>query len=71
MDIRTWEGDKVTILVDYDKCNGNGVCVEICPTSVYELRDGKTVAFAIDECIECCACVENCPTGAIEHSNCE
>lgn len=70
MDIRTWEGDKVTIKVDYDKCNGAGACVEICPTTVYALKEGKTVAIAIDECIECCACVENCPTGAIEHSSC-
>ncbi len=70
MDIRTWEGDKVKIMVDYDKCNGNGACVEICPTSVYEIQEGKTVPVAIDECIECCACVENCPMEAIVHSSC-
>lgn len=70
MDIRTWEGEKVTIKVDYDKCNGNGSCAEICPTNVYEVQKGKTVPIAIDECIECCACVENCPMEAIEHSSC-
>ncbi len=70
MDIKSWEGEKVTIRVDYDLCNGNGACVEICPTTVYELRQGKTVPVAIDECIECCACVENCPQAAIEHSSC-
>lgn len=31
MDDRTWEGKQVTITVDYDKCNGNGACVENCP----------------------------------------
>ncbi len=71
MDVRTWDGDKVKIMVDYDLCNGNGACVAICPTSVYELKEGKSVPVAIDECIECCACVENCPTKAISHSSCQ
>lgn len=70
MDIRTWEGNNVTISVDYDKCNGNGACVDICPTSVYKLQEGKTVPVNIDECIECCACIEACPENAIEHSSC-
>ncbi len=70
MDIKTWDGDKVTISIDYDKCNGNGACVEICPASVYELQNNKSVPVHIDECIECCACVENCPQQAIKHSSC-
>lgn len=70
MDVRTWDGDKVQIMVDYDLCNGNGACAEICPTSVYEIREGKSVPVEIDDCIECCACVENCPTKAIAHSSC-
>ena len=70
MDIKTWESNKVTITVDYDKCTGNGACVEICPTAVYELQQGKTVPVNIDECTECCSCVENCPENAIEHSSC-
>lgn len=70
MESRTWEGDKVTITIDYELCNGNGACVAICPTSVYELQGGKSVPVLIDECIECCACVENCPTHAIGHSSC-
>jgi NAD-dependent dihydropyrimidine dehydrogenase PreA subunit len=70
VDNKIWEGDTVTITVDYDKCNGTGACVEICPTSVYALQQQKTVPVAIDACIECCACVENCPLGAITHSSC-
>jgi len=71
-DIKTWESEEVgcTISVDYDLCNGDAECVEVCPTEVYELVDGKSTAPNIDECIECCACVEACPTDAIEHSSC-
>lgn len=71
MDIKVWEGDTITISIDYDKCNGSGECVTICPTNVYELVNEKSVAVDVDACIECCACVENCPTEAIEHSSCK
>lgn len=71
MNIKTWESDSVTIKVDYDKCNGQGKCVDVCPSEVYELQDGKTVPVKIDDCIECCACVENCPEEAIVHSSCD
>lgn len=70
MEIRTWESNRVTITVDYDRCTGSGGCVEICPTSVYELQEGKSVPVNIDACTECCACIEGCPENAIEHSSC-
>jgi NAD-dependent dihydropyrimidine dehydrogenase PreA subunit len=70
MDIKTWQSDVVTITVDYDKCTGHGECVDVCPSEVYELKDGKAVPVDIDECVECCACVGNCPEEAIEHSSC-
>jgi len=70
MDIKTWEGEEVAIKVDYDKCSGKGECAESCPSSVYELQDGKAVPVNINECIECCTCVTVCPEGAIEHSAC-
>jgi NAD-dependent dihydropyrimidine dehydrogenase PreA subunit len=60
----------VAIEIDHDKCIGAGECVDVCPTEVYELVDGKSTAPNIDECIECCACTEACPTQAIEHSSC-
>ena len=71
MDIKTWESNtSITIEIDYDKCNGNGACVEVCPSEVFELQEGKSAAVNVDECIECCACVESCPQDAIEHSSC-
>ncbi len=71
MEIKSWSIDAVTINVDYDKCKGHGECVEVCPSEVYTLKEGKTVPVNIDECIECCACAEACPEGAIDRSACE
>ncbi|RLG72805.1 MAG: 4Fe-4S ferredoxin [Methanobacteriota archaeon] len=68
-DIRTWEAE-VTIKIDYDKCIGSGECVDVCPSDVFELVDGKSTAPNVADCIECCACVSACPTNAIEHSSC-
>jgi len=71
MNVKTWQGDLLTIKVDYDKCKGHGECVRACPGAVYELVDGKTVAASIYDCIECCTCIEVCPEAAIDHSSCD
>ena len=48
-----------------DACNGDGVCVDICPTNVFDLVDNKAVPERADDCILCMACVPACPTQAI------
>ncbi len=71
MAVKEYESDLgFKILVDQDKCEGIGNCIEECPTDVYELQDNKAVPVRIDECVECCLCVDACPTGAIEHTSC-
>jgi len=70
VDIKEWTGSEVTIKVDYAKCSGQAECVDACPSSVYELQNGKAVPVNIDDCIECCTCVSVCPEGAIQHSAC-
>jgi NAD-dependent dihydropyrimidine dehydrogenase PreA subunit len=70
MTIKEWKSEVVTIQVDYETCAGHGDCVDVCPSSVYELKDGKTVPVRIGECIECCSCVAACPVHAIQHSSC-
>jgi NAD-dependent dihydropyrimidine dehydrogenase PreA subunit len=61
------------VKVDWKKCNGDGVCVETCPMSVFELQDlpeykdsKKSVPVRKQDCILCMACVAQCPTQAIE-----
>ncbi len=59
-----------TIEIDEDKCNADGECVNVCPTNVFEIIDGKSHAVRVDDCIECCACVDACPPKAIKHTSC-
>lgn len=72
VDARKWRSGSlgVTIEIDYERCTGAGRCVEVCPSGVYELVDGKAACPNIDECVQCCACVDSCPNGAISHSSC-
>ena len=71
MNQKEWSSEEVTIKVDYDGCTGHSACEEVCPSEVYEIRDGKAVPVNIDDCVQCCACVEACPVLAVEHSACE
>jgi NAD-dependent dihydropyrimidine dehydrogenase PreA subunit len=43
MDINEWKSEKITIRVEYNKFVGHGECVDVCPSSVYELKDKKVV----------------------------
>jgi len=61
------------VKVDWKKCNGDGVCADVCPVSVFELQDlpehkdsKKSVPVRKQDCILCMACVSSCPTQAIE-----
>jgi ferredoxin len=63
---RTHEAGHITI--DREKCNGCGLCVEVCSDAVIELIDGKAVATHKDSvfgCIGCGQCMAVCPEGAI------
>ncbi len=56
-------------IIDEEKCQGCGECVEICPSGVLELqeKDGKKVAVVVnqEECLACRACEAQCPNNAI------
>jgi len=56
----------VSVKVDHEKCDGDAICVSICPTSVFELKDNKAVVVREQDCILCMACVVQCQTQAIE-----
>ncbi|MHC1591352.1 MAG: 4Fe-4S dicluster domain-containing protein [Candidatus Helarchaeales archaeon] len=55
------------ITIDLDKCNGDGIGVDVCPSGVYELdpETGKSKAVRPEESIERLACQDQCPEGAI------
>ncbi len=61
------------VSVDWKLCNGDEICVQVCPVGVYEMQvkvvDGEekkvSVPVNADECIGCMACATQCPTGAI------
>ncbi|MCW3975946.1 MAG: 4Fe-4S binding protein [Candidatus Bathyarchaeota archaeon] len=62
----------VKVEVDYEKCNGDEICVSVCPVSVFEMKevpeypgDKKSVVVNNDACIVCRACEMQCPTQAI------
>lgn len=64
---RTKEAGQITI--DPEKCNGCGLCVEVCSDSNISLVDGKAVVTkdnSVFGCIACGHCMAICPTGAIQ-----
>lgn len=57
----------VAISIDMEKCIGCGACVNTCPVSIYEMKDGKTkIIKDMNECVACHACESVCPVGIIK-----
>jgi ferredoxin len=56
------------IAIDTEKCNGCGLCVEVCKDFSIVMKDGKAIESgqAIFGCIGCGHCMAICPTGAIK-----
>jgi NAD-dependent dihydropyrimidine dehydrogenase PreA subunit len=54
-----------TVTIDKEKCTGDGNCVDVCPVSVFELKEDKAVPVNAEECLGCESCVEVCEFGAI------
>lgn len=53
------------VVVDKEKCDGDGACANVCPQSVFKMVDGKSEPENMSECINCETCIENCPQDAI------
>jgi len=56
----------VTISIDFELCEGTGVCEQVCPEDVFEHENGRTKLVQPNQCTECWICVEHCVAGAIE-----
>ena len=61
----TYIRNGTSLAVDPDNCSGCGICLDVCPHAVLELRERKAVVAARDRCMECGACRLNCPHEAI------
>ncbi|MFC1873291.1 4Fe-4S binding protein [Chloroflexota bacterium] len=55
-----------------DKCNGDGLCIQVCPTKAIELispepeeKRNRKIKIFISRCCFCAQCVEICPRGAL------
>jgi NAD-dependent dihydropyrimidine dehydrogenase PreA subunit len=51
-------------VVDQEKCNGCGDCVEACPLEAIKIEGEKSVVDP-ETCGDCGACVDACPNEAI------
>jgi NAD-dependent dihydropyrimidine dehydrogenase PreA subunit len=64
------------VVVDWNRCSGQGTCVEACPTAVFELQDLmehpetlKAVPVKTTECNNCMKCIDVCVEDAITVKN--
>jgi Ni,Fe-hydrogenase III small subunit/formate hydrogenlyase subunit 6/NADH:ubiquinone oxidoreductase subunit I len=51
--------------IDPTRCQGDGACVEACPTSAIEFDAGRARSIDAGKCVFCSACVLACPNGAL------
>jgi NAD-dependent dihydropyrimidine dehydrogenase PreA subunit len=62
------------VAVDQDYCDGDGVCISVCPVSVFDwidtpgasVSEKKSDPVNESKCIFCRACEVQCPTQAIK-----
>ena len=51
--------------IDGKKCNGCGLCIDVCPCNALVLQEKVANVVQTDECNWCTQCETVCPTGAI------
>jgi NAD-dependent dihydropyrimidine dehydrogenase PreA subunit len=52
-------------MIEAKRCNGCGVCVEMCPTGTLAVVDGLATLVRPEGCIYCADCETHCPEAAI------
>lgn len=63
-----WHKKYKPVEIDYNKCNGCGLCVAGCPVNMFEMIDAKPQRTKpIEDCILCAECFHNCPVAAISY----
>lgn len=61
----------IKITIDEDACVGCTLCVDECPTDVFEFDEEKRIPKVVKEkeCFGCLSCSEICPASAILHED--
>lgn len=61
----------IKVNIEEKACRGCQQCVDICPTEVFEYREGEKKAQVVEEsdCIACLSCTYLCPSAAISQSD--
>ncbi len=59
------------VMIDRQKCEGEGYCVDACPVTILALTDAEgkksaTLSGEEEDCLGCMACLPVCPTDAIQ-----
>ena len=57
--------DVVTLELSEEKCVGCGMCLVVCPHSVFSMDTDRVQIKNRDACMECGACSRNCPVDAL------
>jgi NAD-dependent dihydropyrimidine dehydrogenase PreA subunit len=55
----------MSVEIDREKCDGCGVCVEICPLDALRLDEDGKAYVKYDECWYCGCCELECPRKAV------
>ncbi len=53
-----------SVWIDYDRCDGCGLCAKKCPYDAVEMRDG--IPHILEQCTCCALCLEACKRGALQ-----
>ncbi len=57
--------DVATLELNEENCSGCGMCLVVCPHTVFTMNNGQVRIENKDACMECGACAMNCPTEAL------
>ena len=56
----------MAVIIDREKCNGCGVCMELCPGDLFILDSKRKAEIRSNpDCWNCMVCIKHCPVRAI------